>query len=129
MNDARGYLNKVGVQASIIDRMYSIDSNHASYLSADELESLAMMPHWEELKIAKCGPEPTIGPLLPSEANWQPPTDSEVAHLNPRAQRYALLRPNVRRHLIKKAEREMCWYGAQNVLRKPAIDEYLRASP
>jgi hypothetical protein len=132
MTDTRKYLDKVGVPATLIERMYSVDSSRAIYLTADDLSSLEMMPYWEELKIANCGPEPKIEAPLPSDANWKPPQEKDLAHLKGWAQIYARMQPHVLRHLKKKAEREVCWLKwlkAEELLRKPLIDEYLKTHP
>jgi hypothetical protein len=121
---ARHYLTELGVQAALIDRMYSTEATRSFYLSADELQQLRMIPHWAELKIAHCGPEPIMESPRPTDADQQRPPD---AQLMPRQQLYAQVTPRLRQHLIELAEREVCWLGAQKTLRQPAIGAYLAA--
>jgi hypothetical protein len=113
LSEADSYLRKVGIPASLIDRLNATDSTTSSYLTPDEHGRLVMAPHWAELKIAKCGPEPELGPPLPSDVN-----------LPPAKEPYSRLAPNQRRHLAARAEREICWRLAQSELRQPLIDEF-----
>jgi hypothetical protein len=125
-DDARSYLNKVGIPGPIIDRMMNIDSKSASYLSAQELNHLSMAHHWQEMKLAKCGPEPQLEVMTEEQAR-----DEELAEmLRGRAPspRYAKLPWPRRKHLIAILEREVCWLEAQKELRRTAIDEYLKVS-
>jgi hypothetical protein len=123
MTEGRHYLTEVGVPAALIDKMYSVDSTRSLYLSADDLRQLRMMPHWAELKIANCGPEPKMEPPPPSDADGQRPPDAQL----PRQQLYAQMEPHARRLLIARAEREVCWLQAQKPLRQPVIEAYLAA--
>jgi hypothetical protein len=125
-DDARSYLNKVGIPGSIIDRMMNVDSKSASYLSAQELGQLSMAPHWQEMKLARCGPEPKLEVMTEEQAR-----DEELAEmLQGRAPspRYAQLPWPRRKRLIALLEREACWREAQKELRAAAIDEYLKTS-
>lgn len=98
MDQARGFLAKVGVQSSIIEAMFSIDSQNARYLSVEEINSLRMAPDLSELKLAKCGPSPE-------------------SLSEDRLERLRLL-----------IERERCWQEVQKGSRQKLINEFLQSA-
>jgi len=67
--NAREYLGRMDVPVSLIDRMFAVDSGRAIYLSGSDIKSMAMTPHWDELRTLQCGPAPPeIEPPLPSDS-------------------------------------------------------------
>ena len=125
-DDARVYLKKVGVPGLIVDRMINIDSKSASYLSVQEMAQLSMAPHWEEMKLARCGPVPKREIMTEEQAR-----NEELAEMlsgRGPSPRYAKLPWPARKHLVAVLEREICWDEAQKELRQRAIDQYLQAS-
>jgi hypothetical protein len=135
LGEAQAFLKKIGVHSTLIDRMFTVDSSKAYYLTPEDLRALRWVPHWAEMKIAKCGPEPkqTDEPPLPPDAAAHEeakrrfdPTQPLPPGVTPWARVYAQLEPHVRRHLIKVAKREVCWTQAQSDLRQATNAEYLR---
>jgi hypothetical protein len=116
MDRARQFLIKVGVQSAITERMFSIDSQNATYLSWGEVNSLRMAPDFSELKLANCGPEP------------RQEDQSDAPDGYPPGGEFASLTAQERRWLKKGAEREICWQKAQDVLRQGAIREFLQTT-
>jgi hypothetical protein len=112
--DARSYLRELGVQDQLTDRLFSIDSQHASYLTAGELDLLRVQSYISELRIAKCGPEPK-----PGEApigNYYLPTPAWASSLTQQD----------RADLLASAKWQTCWLKAQAQSRRPAVMAYLQ---
>jgi hypothetical protein len=115
MAKARAFLTKVSVQSSIIEKMFSIDSQNTTYLSEEEIESLRMSPELSELELAKCGPEVRL------EDQSEAP-DGCVGKI------CRELTPQHRRYLRKYGDRLICWAEAQKQLRQSVIDDFLQRS-
>jgi hypothetical protein len=58
-DDFRGYLSKLNVPTTIVDRLFATDSKSMYYLSKSEIELMASTPSLEEYAEAKCGPDKT----------------------------------------------------------------------
>lgn len=101
--DARGFLEALDLPKEVLDKVFLTPSDKATYLSVDELGALRMTPFYEELKTAKCGPEPGPEAPLPSDVN------DNKNYTGP----YKNLTPEVRRHLARKVQRRICWDKAQ----------------
>ena len=112
--DARSYLAELGVPNAIIERMFRTSSDNATYLSADELNSLRMPAYFEELKLARCGPEPRLEDQ--SNAPLDAPAQGNARYLSNQQRRF----------LMKKILRVICWRDSQTSFRRQAITAYLR---
>ena len=95
----RDFLIDIGIDHRLIERMMSINSEHALALSPAELTSLRIAPYWEELKLANC-----------------PKDETDVAGINDQEEAEQLTRFG----------RDVCWSVRQKTLRRPLIESYLK---
>ncbi len=117
--EARPYLRELGVQDTLIDRLFSIDSQHASYLTAEELSLLRVQSYISELKIAKCGPEAKPGD--------KPTGELRGGSLNLPSWASALTTAD-KEELLRGLERNLCWLKVQAQSRRSAVSLYLQES-
>ena len=69
---SKAYLEEMGIPNSIVDRMFSINSQDASLLTPREVEQTRTAPYFDEMIIANCGPEPSVnGPAGSAERRKQ----------------------------------------------------------
>ncbi len=94
----RDFLAKVGVNTSIIEKMMSIDSEHAFSLSPADVDGLRVAPDWQEMKLTRCAKSDIEMPpdIKPDDAKW-----------------------------LAQMQRHICWSHEQQELRRPLIEDYL----
>ena len=69
---SKSYLEEMGVPTALSDRMFSINSQNASFLTSEKIEPLRDAPYFHEFVIANCGPDPPVdGPAGSAERREQ----------------------------------------------------------
>lgn len=113
VDSARAFLLSVDIPDALVSRMFSIGSTQIAYLTPGELSGLKSAPYLEEVKIAKCGPEP--------DRNAEPP----ASFTGPFGGPYQNLSLKARYYLIQLATRQKCWLDAQPQMRRQSNEEFL----
>lgn len=117
VKEARVFLAEVEIPESIVVRMFNIPSTEAGYLTADELSQLRSAAYMDELKTAKCGPEPVRGADSEEDKNrpYIPPSNEFP---------YPNLTRSARQYFTELLLREKCWRDEQPEMRASLMTEY-----
>ncbi|MEM6499333.1 MAG: hypothetical protein AAF709_21740, partial [Pseudomonadota bacterium] len=113
---ARKFLADAEVADSVVSKLFATPSTQGRLLTKREVAYLRNPAYLEEMKVAQCGPPPGPEPELPTDKNWRP---------GPQNGKYQYLKPQRRRHLMKKLRREMCWQDSQIRWRREVAAKYV----